>query len=137
MAASPDDPNVRAWASVKNSLGPPPPSLLYEIVDDGDGSKVQWLGTSESTADDLLRTTTGNAAPRLDSAVEMLRQLLADSPVLMQEVRRQAQRQGIGWRTVEKAKGDLGVRSQQRPEPGVRGPGPSWWFLPTSSGPTR
>jgi AAA domain len=55
VAADPEDSALRILASVKNNLCPPPPSLRWKLVDDGNGvARVEWLGTSEHNADALL-----------------------------------------------------------------------------------
>lgn len=53
----------------------------------------------------------------------MLAGLLAGGPVPVREVRAAAEEAGIGWRTVERAKAALGVRS-------VRLDGGIAWALP-------
>lgn len=130
VAPDPDDPNLRVWVSAKNNLGPTPPALLYEITDTPVGPVIQWLGTSQRSADDLLRTTTSDRAPKLAEAEQMLRDMLADGPRLRSDVKTAAAQRPIGWRTVEEAKANLGIRSRQIPEPGIRGPGPCWWSMP-------
>ena len=134
VGRDPDDPNLRVWAPVKVNGSPPgTPSLLYEITDTDLGPAINWLGTTEWSADDLLRTTTSDRAPKLTEAEQMLRDLLADGPRLRSEIKPEAVRRTIGWRTVEDAKANLGVRSRQIPVPGARGPGPSWWALPDTN----
>lgn len=130
VAPDPDDPNLRVWASAKNNLGPTPPSLRYEITNAPLGPKVNWLGTTQWAADGLLRTTTSDRAPKLAEAEQMLRDILANGPRLRSDIKTAAAHRAIGWRTVEDAKTNLAIRSIQVPEPGVRGPGPSWWTLP-------
>jgi hypothetical protein len=60
----------------------------------------------------------------------LLRELLADGPRLRSEIEEATEEAGIGWRTMEGAKAALGVWDEQRPEPGKRGRGASWWRLP-------
>lgn len=133
VAPAPDDPNLRIWISTKNNLGPTPPPLIYEITGSPVGPTLNWLGTAEWTADELLRTTTGDRAPKLAEAEQLLREMLADGPRLRSDIKTAAAHQPIGWRTIEEAKANLGVRSRQIPEPGVRGPGASWWALPDTN----
>lgn len=132
VAPDPDDTNLRVWASAKNNAGPTPPSLVYEIDDTPFGPAVKWLGTSEWSADDLLRTKSSDRAPKLAEAQQMLWEMLADGPIRQSDIKRVAVLRGIGWRTVEQAKAALGVRSHQTPQPGVRGRGPASWTLPAT-----
>jgi hypothetical protein len=63
-------------------------------------------------------------------AEQLLRELLADRPRLRSEIEEAAEDAGVGWRTIEAAKADLGVCDERRPEPGKRGRGVTWWRLP-------
>lgn len=128
VGLAPDDPTVWVWASAKNNLGPTPPSIAYKV--EADSRSIRYLGTSDWSAEDLLRTKAPASAPKLTAAKEMLTQLLAHGPVPRSQVGAEATLRGIGWRTVEEARTTLGVQFRQVPEPGSRGPGPSWWFLP-------
>lgn len=134
VGRAPDDPNATVWAPIKTNLDRPPKSLLLEIIDTDLGPTIQWLGATEWCADDLLRTTTGTA-PKLALAEEMLRDLLADGPRPRNELRDATSAAGISWRTTQHAKANLGVTSEQVPEPGIQGPGPSWWALPDPDNP--
>lgn len=129
VAPAPDDPSVGVWASAKSALGPTPPSVAFQTISTDCGPSIEWMGTSQWSADDLLRTTTGRAT-KFEAAQGLLQDLLADGPRTRNEIKREADRRSIGWRTVEEAKRELGVTSRQHPEPGVQGPGPSWWTLP-------
>lgn len=130
VRAHPEDPSLRVWASAKNNLGPIPPSLLYEITDTPLGPVVNWLGTTDWSADEVPRTTTGDRTPKAIEAEQMLREMLADGPRLRSDIKTAATHRPIGWRTVEAAKATLGIRHSQIPEPGIRGPGPCWWSMP-------
>ncbi|WP_081388629.1 AAA family ATPase [Mycobacterium colombiense] len=56
VAPDPDDPERRILAAVKSNLGPPPDSLAYRLVGEGDFgvARVQWEGSTEHTARTLL-----------------------------------------------------------------------------------
>lgn len=108
VGRAPDDPNLQVWDPVKVNGSPPStPSLLYEITDTDLGPAINWLGTTEWSANDLMRTTTSDKAPKLTEAEQMLRDMLADGPRLRNEIKPEAVRRTIGWRTVEDAKANL------------------------------
>ena len=65
----------------------------------------------------------------MDEAVEWLRALLANGPVETNQIRSDAKQAGIAWRTVERAKGILGVKSRKRDF--AKG---WWWSLPEHGG---
>ena len=77
------------------------------------------------SADDALASL-GRDSPDLDAlsqAKDFLREVLADGAVFAKEIDRQAKTRNLGWRTVEKAKHQLGINSEKR--------GHSWiWILP-------
>lgn len=134
VGTAPDDPNTRVLASVKNNLGPEAPALAFHIMDNDLGPAVEWLGTTDWCADDLLlRTTHTGGAPKLAAAEDVLRELLADGPRPQADIKAEATRRGIGWRTTQDAKQNLGVTSAPRKQPGVQGRGPYWWSLPKAA----
>ena len=52
--------------------------------------------------------------PARSAAKEWLAELLHDGPLLAEEVKEQAERAGLSWRTVQRAKEDIGVKSCRR-----------------------
>lgn len=74
----------------------------------------------------------GAADSKIGKAMAFLEQVLADGPLDMQEVRRKARKQKQSWRTVERAKTDLGIRSKRAGGVGASG---KWeWSLPEDKG---
>jgi hypothetical protein len=127
LARDPEDSDVRVLACTKNNLGAFPPSLGFRIVTTGEGMpRLQWLGPVERTADDLVRfgRRRGEAVPR---ALAFLQEQLAGGTREREGLVELAQGEGISLRTLERAKAELGVRSQQRREQGRK----VWyWSLP-------
>lgn len=141
VAPDPKAPERRVFACVKVTNGRPVPSLSYHLVPavvEGDGetiatSRVEWLGDSEYTADDLLGTSPSDAgeenrkrpSPAVKEAMEFLKQLLADGPLLATTVKADAEAAGISPPTLNRAMERLGVGSDKE---GLSGP---WiWKLP-------
>ena len=135
VAAHPDDPKRRVLAVAKSNLAAIPDSLVFSLCPSelGQVAYVGWeAGTSPLSAYDLLGCAAPRerTAPQRDRAQELLQGILADGPVLCSAIVEQAEDEGISWRTMERAKTALEVKSKQVPVPGQRGAGPSWWYLP-------
>jgi hypothetical protein len=114
IARNPNDEKQRVLAQVKNNLGKPQPSLGYEVVSDEQGRpQVAWLGVIELSADQLVGTGSGTVEDlsELERAVELLREALAQGPRPVAEVQRELARQGVGRRTLYRAKKEAGVES--------------------------
>ena len=127
VAKDPEDPERRILASTKSNLGPPPASLVYELVaDDALGvARVEWLGASLLSAADLLGVAAQDS--KSGAAEDFLRALLASGPVSSSEVEKQAKAAGISPRTVWRAKQRLGVRAHRI---GFGSVGVWYWELP-------
>lgn len=107
----------RVLASVKRNYGPPPGIVRYtfaEVQDRfGDAvGRIEWhSGTRRTPGPPTLR----------ERAIVFVNAQLADGPALATDALRAAAARGIGRRTLEAAKNELGVRS-------VRG-ALAWWWL--------
>lgn len=135
VAPDPEDPDVRVWAVAKSNAAAVPPSLGYRVVEGPTGAAaIDWIGPVEWSANDLLRTNP-TQTPKTTAAFDLLKDLLADGPVLRSEIQEAASKAGIGWRTVEAAKTALTIEARQIPTDGNPGRGPSWWALPDTDWP--
>lgn len=136
VARDPADADRRILAVTKSNVGAIPPAIAYRLTpDDKLGvAAVVWEGATDHRADDLLGGAAERPAPKRELAERLLRELLAGGPRLRSEIEEAADDAEIGWRTVEAAKATLGVWDEQRPEPGKRGRGASWWRLPDDGG---
>jgi len=126
IGEDPERPGMRVLVHVKNSLGPPGPSLEFEI-----GERLLWIGRSELTGEDLDRRT---KRPRGRSALEVAEGFvlnqLCSGPKPAREVRGLARRAGIMDRTLERAAKNLGVLHERLGKVGSRGSGQWVWLLP-------
>jgi hypothetical protein len=131
LAHAPHDPDLRVLCHVK-SLGVEAPSLLFKpVTTKGGAVGIEWRGACEYKAKDLLKNG-GGKADRLAEAKDFLLDLLAEGPVPQQAVKAEASEAGLAWRTVERAREVLGVKS------GRKGWGPGsecYWCLPEQGGP--
>lgn len=124
VAKDPQDANLRVLCHYKNNLGPLASSLLFEPVAAGGAVKIEWRGECDYKPEDLLGTKSGDK--KLEAAEKFLVECLSNGPVEQAEVKLKAVASGFAWRTVERAKEDLGIRSLRE----GYGPGGRWlWTL--------
>ena len=110
LARDPDDDDLRVLATTKCNLAPPQPSLTLRLDATNEALRVEWLGTSKRSAGDLLVSDRDESTTR-DEAVEFLREELNSGPKSVLSLRAAAQAAGVSWRTLERAKASLGVKS--------------------------
>jgi putative DNA primase/helicase len=116
VAADPDDEERRVMATIKNNLAPHPPSLAFRLVGDEviGAARVEWLGESGHRASALLAIPTDEGERgALDEAVDILRTILSDGPVLAKDAEREAYAAGVKRRTLDRARKAAGVRAQR------------------------
>ena len=126
----PDDPDLRVLCHVKSNLGPLAPSLSFGPVATPEGVvKIEWRGECDYTPDDLLAPAKPGEN-RLAEAIVFLKELLSGGPVEQKVVKSKAVEERMAFRTVERAKELLGVRSERE---GL-GPGSKCrWSMPTEA----
>jgi len=129
VGEDPQDPSVRLFLLAKSNLGRlDVPALRYRIesrfVDSEDGpietSGVVWLGEAPGmTSRDLF------AAPQdeddrseVDEMAEMLREMLVDGPMFVEDVKRQLRQAGLSVndRQLRRARTRAGVVPDKKPE---------------------
>lgn len=129
VAADPDDENRRVLAVTACNVAAPAPALGFELVpaSEHDCARVQWNGTVEHQADDLVTPTSREERSDLADAVEWLRDFLAaqaDAPA--KDMENAARQKDISPRTLRRAKKQVGVISEKV--------GGAWrWRLPAES----
>jgi hypothetical protein len=136
VAPDPDDEGRRVLALTKSNLAKMPQALAYRLVDDERYScaRVVWDGVTSHTATDLLRPPDPDAAPQQAEAVEILREILGDGPMLARNVERFAAQAGIAKTTLHRARKSLGVITRRE----GFGPGSYYvWSMPATSPPAE
>jgi putative DNA primase/helicase len=121
----------------KSNLGARPPALLYDVErvengrdDHGDpitAGRMVWRGEADLNVSDLLAGATTDRHRKRDDVAAWLRDVLADGPVPVIDLQAEADERGFGWRTVERAKAEVGVEAYR--EGGVAGEGRWVWAL--------
>jgi len=98
----------RVLIPLKSSLAPEGDPLAFRIVGDG-SARVEWLGTVNVTAADLLEPSEEGGA--LQEAKGFLIATLAEGELPATKIYREAKANGISERTLRRAKKQLNVHS--------------------------
>lgn len=110
----------KAMAHTKSSCAEKGVTMGFEITDE---KGFLWTGISNCTAEDILTPpgiNNGEEKTALGDAIEFLYEVLSDEPLEVKEIKSQAKQAGIGWRTIERAKTELGFKAHRS--------GKSWYW---------
>jgi AAA domain len=123
LARDPDDPDGvngarRVLAHAKSNLGVLAPSLAFRIEtasleDEVASAYLEPAGTSRFSAAELLALNEAEARSKLSEAEALLRAELGDGPRPVSELRTAAHELGISITTLERAKKQVGARSDK------------------------
>src|SRR5947199_3266216 len=106
-------------------MAKPQPSLRYRIRGGaGEAPKIEWLGTSPVSSDELLAGASKGG--RRDQAAAFLEHSLAAGPRRARDIWAAAKKARLAFRTVQRCKRDLGVRVQRV---SCNGRPVSYWLL--------
>ena len=123
----------------KSNLGPDTDGYRFDLrqteyADGVVGSYVAWGEALKGEARDLLakaeRLPDDGDRSEVEEVKDFLKELLANGPVDAKDVREEADGFGHAWRTVERAKKEIGVLSRRE---GFGKQGKFWWELPPIS----
>ncbi|HMF20031.1 MAG TPA: AAA family ATPase [Gemmataceae bacterium] len=117
FARDPRNPVQAVIAQVKNNLAARQDSLVYEIIAGGKHLELAWRGRCTLTAADLLRWAERQYPARL-RARDFLASFLQDGPVPSDLIWQAARELGISKSTLNRAKKELDVRTQQTVDAG-------------------
>jgi hypothetical protein len=113
VAQNPGDPAGRVLTVTKCNVGRRPPALGYRVVESEAGLPVvEWAGRVDVTADEASGADGGGVRPR-ERACVWLKGELAGGPRKAADLYAAAAEAGIPEKTLERAKGELGVRSHR------------------------
>lgn len=106
---------ARFMLPVKNNLGDDKTGFEYRIQEklvEYPGqtlktSHIEWLGSSQRSAAELLDPPKPERASAVDEAKQFLEQELGVSPAMVTDLRASAKSAGISWASIQRAKGDL------------------------------
>jgi hypothetical protein len=129
VAESPEAPGRRVLAQQKGNLGPPQPSLAFEVVQpEGGAATLSWLGPAAVTAEGLVgsRRRHGPEPVKRKSAAVWLTELLASGPMKVRDIWERVLKEGLSPKTVRNARKDLGIRPRRTAEDGRQ---VTYWLL--------
>lgn len=117
VAGKPRDGDGRILARAKSNIGPDDGGFAYRIdLFEGppQASYVAWGSPLEGAARDLLSDQSGyQSESAAETVSEWLQELLVAGPCEVAALRCEAQVRGHSWRTVERVKNTLGIRSRK------------------------
>ena len=101
------NPYYRIMIQIKNNLAPEGKAFVFELNPD---LGFSWIGQEEHEMEDLLFQRSKGES-KLDKAKEYLKLLLNGSDMPCADILEKMRATGIGTRTVEQAKKDMGIIS--------------------------
>jgi putative DNA primase/helicase len=135
VAAKGAEGDPRLLARAKSNIGPDGGGFAYELkpveFDGLETSAVEWGAALEGTARELLGDAEIVADSPRDDAGQWLSEVLGNQSVPVKAIKSEANAAGVSWRTVERAKSELGVIAE-RVSAGNVGGGHWEWRLPDS-----
>jgi hypothetical protein len=117
-------------AVTKCNVAAPVPAWAFRLLpaDEHGCARVSWEGATAYRPDDLVSVDTREERSAVTEAADFLRDLLTEGDRPQREVKDEAERAGVAWHTIRRAKDRIGVRSRKVGAPGERG---EWrWSLP-------
>ena len=109
------EPGQRLMLPLKNNLAPEIGGLAYRLQPVGESAAVHWeAGRVDDDVNDALtpaRTEAPDSA--LGEAIDWLREQLSEGAVATKDITSAARADGIAWRTVRRAKDELGINSRK------------------------
>lgn len=139
VKASPEQGGGRLLVRAKSNLGPDTDGYRFDLRQTEFpggvvGSYVAWGEALKGDARDLLaqaeRIPDNGERSEVEEAKDFLRELLANGPAEVRDIQGEAEGFGHSWRTIERAKKEIGVLSRRE---GFGKQGKFSWELPPSS----
>jgi hypothetical protein len=115
IGKSKENPDKRVMAHLKSSLAPTGQSIVFEL-----GECFKWSGTSNISAEELA-SGSGCQPTKKAQATELLFELLSAGEKPCTEIYEYFDELGIGRRTVDNAKKELGIQSKRK--------GDAWYWI--------
>jgi hypothetical protein len=113
IAREPGTAERRIAAHLKNNLGPLMPSLAFQVVSEANSRRIEWLGPSVLTADDVLAATSPDESSALEEAEGFLGHVLTPGPLWVKDIREAATAAGIAPTTLRRAKRRLKIKHRR------------------------
>jgi len=136
-----DDGPERVLVRSKSNIGPDGGGFGYAVEQTGIGqgleaSRIVWGAPLDGSAREVLGSVEAAGGAR-DDAVGWLEDALLRGPLAVAEIKRESGRAGMSWRTLERAKTELGAVARRVHDGATRGAGHWVWELPTKAATTK
>ena len=106
------DPNIRYVHQIKNSLAPTGAGISFEIRPD---SGFKWrVESGESSSDAPSASVHENPETKMEKAAVLIKEILTDGDVRSVDMYRRLKEAGIGHKTAEMTKKEIGVRCYRK-----------------------
>ena len=108
----------RVFLPMKNNIGNDSSGLAFDVASHTlpggiETSRIEWHNEAiDITASEVLSHDGGHSSAQ-DDAKDFLQDELSAGPVLAKELQKKAKDAGLSWRTVERAKAALSVKSEK------------------------
>lgn len=119
LSSDRENPSRRLLLPGKNNLSEKGKGLAFSILPEP--ARVSWeKAPVEMSADDALAAETtdrrkpGPDAEELKRAETWLLEILSDGPVESERIKKEGRAEGFAWRTLQRAKNDLGVKARRQ-----------------------
>jgi hypothetical protein len=107
--------SVVTLATVKNNTGKWARSLNMRIVECGESARLEVIGETDSSADDLVAQDKPRTARKTEDAAALLRRVLGDFEWHPQkEIDHEREAAGISYSTLNRVKAELRIECKQR-----------------------
>ena len=140
MVAAKGEDGGRLLARSKSNIGPDGGGFTYTMeqaeFDGLSASLISWGDDLEGTARELLGDTEAGDTPR-DDAAAWLERMLWSEPVAVKALKAEANAAGLSWRTVERAKTEVGAVAERVQDGSSRGQGHWQWRLVDKADPSK
>lgn len=108
----------RVFLPMKNNIGNDQSGLAFDVIGDTlpngiETSKIVWHPEPITVTAAEVLNSDGSTCSALDDAKEFLIDELSAGGVLAKDLQKKAKEAGHGWRTIERAKTALGVKSEK------------------------
>ena len=117
LAAAKGEDGGRLLARAKSNIGPDGGGFAYDLdlmnVDGIEASRVTWGQPLAGSARELLGDAEEVGESPVDDAATWLMQMLAGAEVAVSELKKQATAAGYSWRTIERAKSNIGALAER------------------------
>ncbi len=131
VGKNPENPDIRVLAISKSNIGTMSESLEFQLVNDAtyECARVEWLGSSKFTADNLYESQNLEEKSQTDEGMEWLQEFLSEGGMDSATIKREADKLGISQKALRRAREKMKVVIRRE---GSGSSTMSFWSLPTS-----